>query len=330
VLDGDRYGRLGLTLGGARERDLRIALALEGVPSVWLPGGGYHRDAWKVLAGTGMALANGTTAAIPRRYHPMSARFSRIAQELGSPELAEPEFSSRDLEEALGLAGDKERRLFLGYYTAAGLEHGLYRYGVLSFLERIGYGPFRVEIDRADPGDRVTLHGEAGGIDHRLVELVLQRRWVAGADLLFVHWLSLRHPLARFSDRRPPLPGQDAPGLGLAREFGELIALIARRLALAGVAFRPAHFHVAYAARHDFTFVDPARQGRFEALVRDLSHLPLREATVAVDAGRVRLDGAVYAWEADDMALWLAPRARPPDAATAAERDRARFTVDAG
>src|SRR5205823_6058723 len=66
-------------------------------------------------------------------------------------------------------------------------------------------------------------------------------------------------------DGAVPLPGQDTPGLGLAREIGELLARIASRLGLEGVAFRPAWYHTAYAARHYFHFADPARQGRFEA-----------------------------------------------------------------
>jgi hypothetical protein len=145
--------------------------------------------------------------------------------------------------------------------------------------------------------------------------------------VLFVHWLSLRNPRAQFSERRPRLPGQDVPGLGLAREFGELLTRIAKRLALAGVAFRPAHLHTAFPARHLMAFIDPARQGRFEALVRDTAHLSLLEATTALDQGRVRMNGEPYAWEPDDMALWL--RDPPSDpAAVAAERERVRFTVE--
>jgi hypothetical protein len=113
----------------------------------------------------------------------------------------------------------------------------------------------------------------------------------------------------------------------MAREFGELLGLMARRLGLDGVAFRPAHFHTAYSARQEMAFVDPARQGRFEALVRDLAHLSLLEATTAVEAGRVRLDGRPYAWEADEMAMWLEPP-EGADEAVAWERERARFTVD--
>jgi hypothetical protein len=102
---------------------------------------------------------------------------------------------------------------------------------------------------------------------------------------------------------------------------------MARRLALGGVAFRPAHFHTAFSARHNLQFADPARQGRFEALVRDLAEVPLGEATAAVDAGRVRMDGEPYTWEADDMVFWLA--GPPPGRAEviARERERVRFTL---
>jgi hypothetical protein len=62
--------------------------------------------------------------------------------------------------------------------------------------------------------------------------------------------------------------------------------------------------------------------------VRDLASSPLLEATEAVSAGKVSLDGAPYAWEADAMALWLKPPDEPGrDAAIAAEREGHRFTL---
>ncbi len=334
VLGGDRFGRLGLTLAGARHRDREVARALRGVPSVWLPAGGYHRDAWRVLAGTGMILTLRQDASIPARYDPLGARFAHISAELLASDLGDTEFTSADLEESLGLA-PRRRRLLLGFYTAVGLEHALYRYGVIDQLRRVGYVGCRVVLDRNGLGDRLRLFGQAAPADgaaqdsaeHLLIELVLERRCVQGADVLYVHWLSLRHPRAQFSALRPRLPGQEVPGLGLAREVGELLALMARRLGLTGVVFRPAHFHTAYTARHNFSFVDPARQGRFEALVRDLAPLPLRDATAAVSNGRVLLCGAPYAWEADEMALWLKPGAAPDPVEVAREREACRFTV---
>jgi acetoin utilization deacetylase AcuC-like enzyme len=326
VLAGDRFGKLGLSLAGARERDLLVAAELEGVPQIWLPGGGYSTAAWRVLAGTGMALASGSLEAIPDDYDPIDARFARVARELSPTELTETgELTADDLEEALGLRPQRQR-LLLGFYTASGMEHALFRYGLFEQLERLGYRNFRAAFDSTGLGERVRLFAEADGQEHLLVEVVLERRRVFGAEVLYVHWLSLRNPRAQFSEKRPRLPGQDVPGLGLALEAGTMLARMAVRLGLAGVAFRPAWYHTAYAARREFTFVDPERQGRFEALVRDLGDTPLLEATNLVADGRVLMNGKPYAWEADEMAYWL--RESPDDPGEVArERERIHFTV---
>jgi acetoin utilization deacetylase AcuC-like enzyme len=326
VLAGDRLGRLGLSLAGARDRDLVVAAELEWVPSVWLPGGGYSENAWRVLAGTGMAVSSGSRRPIPARYDPLSARFAVVSAGLSPAELTESgDFSAEELEEALGIRPAR-RRLLLGFYTASGIEHALFRYGVFDHLERMGFRQFRAAFDTAGLGERVRLFGQAEGKEHLLVELILERRRLAGVEVLYVHWLSLRNPRAQFSDKRPRLPGQEVPGLGLARETGTMLARIAIRLGLGGVVYRPAHYHTAYPARHEFQFVDPERQGRFEALVRDLGHLPLLEVTQAISEGRVLLDGAPYAWEADEMAYWL--RESPFDPGEVErERERVKFTL---
>jgi len=95
------------------------------------------------------------------------------------------------------------------------------------------------------------------------------------------------------------------------------------------VVFRPAHYHNAYAARHEFAFIDPERQGRFEALVRDLAGLPLLEATLAVAEGRVHANGEPYTWEADEMAYWLRESPSEPGEVER-ERERVHFTVRPG
>jgi acetoin utilization deacetylase AcuC-like enzyme len=326
VLAGDRLGKLGLTLDGVRERDLAVAAELEGVPSVWVPGGGYSRRAWRVLAGTGMALAAGSLEPIPAEYDPLSARFAMVSRDLSPGDLSESgELTQEDLEEALGIRPARQR-LLLGFYTASGMEHALYRYGIFEMLERMGYRNFRAEFDSVGLGERVRVHGEAAGDEVLLVELILEKRRVLGVEVLYVHWLSLRNPKAQFSDRRPRLPGQEVPGLGLAREAGTMLARMAIRLSLGGVVFRPAHFHTAYAARHAFTFIDPERQGRFEALVRDLKPLPLLEATLAISEGRVSMNDVPYVWEADEMAYWLRESPSEPGEAER-ERERVHFTV---
>ena len=326
VLAGDRFGKLALSLEGARERDILVAAELEGVPSVWLPGGGYSDLSWRVLAGTGMALATASTEPIPADYDPLSAQYARVSRELAPSELTDDgELTAEDLEEALGIRPMRQR-LLLGYYTSSGMEHALFRYGILEQLERLGYRQFHVTFDTTGLGERVRVTGEADGAEHVLVELVLERRRVLRVEVLYVHWLSLRNPRAQFSDRRPRLPGQEVPGLGLAREAGSMLARMAIRLGLGGVVWRPAFFHTAYTARHEFHFVDPERQGRFEALLRDLGHLPLLELTDLLARGRVLMDGEPYAWEADEMAYWLRESPSEPGEVER-ERERVRFTV---
>lgn len=324
VLAGDKMGRLGLTLAGARQRDLAVDAALRGRPSVWLPAGGYSQEAWRVLAGSYLAVTRRSRRPIPRRADPLSRGFRRIYESLKPEDLfGRVSLDFTDLEELFG--GKRGERL-LGAYTAAGIEYGLWRYGIDSAIRRLGYRDLRVELDRVGEGDRARLFGEADGARHVLFEVVLKRAHVAGRDVLFVNWLSLRHPRARFTDGRPRLPGQEVPGLGLAREASELLERVAERLGLAGVAVRPAHFHVAYGGRQRFRFAEPAVQGRFEALVRDLAALPLPEATRAVDEGRVRLNGAPWRWEPAEYVAWL--KAPLPDPLVAETREASRFTVE--
>ena len=322
VLAGDPLGLLGLTLQGVRQRDLLVADALFRVPSVWLPSGGYSADAWRALAGTGLALGIRSAAIIPPKYDPLVARFSSIASSLAPAELGrQGDMDMSDVAQELGLS-NAERKLFLGFYSAEGLEHALSRYGLLGELRRLGYGPFRVELGEQGVGQSARLVDAPSG--ETLIELVAEKK----DELLYVHWLTLRNPRARFSSDRPRLPGQDVPGLGMAREMTELLVRMAVRLGLHGLSLRPAAYHLAHNGRALLRFVDPARQGRFEALVRDLSATPLLEATQAVAEGRVRMNGEPYAWEADEMVRSFQPL--PDDRALIdAEKSRVQFTVSA-
>jgi acetoin utilization deacetylase AcuC-like enzyme len=328
VLAGDKMGRLGLTLDGARQRDLAVAQWLDGAPQVWLPGGGYSQRAWRVLAGTGMVVATRSLTPIPEDYQPLLARFSGISKGLSQADLGDAgDLSLDDVEESLGLRPTRQR-LLLGYYTAQGMEVALHRYGIFKHLVRLGYRNFQVGFDREGGGERVRLQGTADDLpgEQLLMELILEKRRCLGVPVLYIHWFSLRHPRAHFNERRPRLPGQEVPGLGLAQEAGTMLARMAVRLGLGGVAFRPSNYHVAYTSRRGFAFVQPERQGRFEALVRDLAGHPLAEATALVADGKVLLGGTPYQWEADEMVYWLGES--PADAGEA-ERVKAvtSFTV---
>jgi acetoin utilization deacetylase AcuC-like enzyme len=301
VLARDRLGKLGLSLDGVRERDRRVLRALGATPSVWLPAGGYSDEAWKALAGTALVLAGRGDRPISERSDPLHARFTRVSSELEPKELSANTFlTSEELDDVLHVPHLGKHR-FLGYYSKEGLEYALSRYGVWQQIQRLGFERLRIDLGAGSDGERIRILGTADGQEHSLIDVVLDRKHIGGDEYLYVNWLTLRNPRGRFSDSRPALPGQDVPGLGLAREVSELLALIAARLGLKGVAFRPSWYHMAYAARRGFRFIVPERQGRFDALIDAAKGVPLLEATQAVAQGRVQLNGQPYAWEAEEM-----------------------------
>ncbi|RLB46984.1 MAG: histone deacetylase [Deltaproteobacteria bacterium] len=325
VIAGDQLGSLGLTLAGARQRDLLVAEALSTSPTVWLPGGGYHRDAWKVLAGTAMAVALGSDEPI-EQIDPLHERFARTAATLEPQALgASTELTLDDVLADLGGSPTASARL-MGYYTAAGIEHGLERYGITGHLQRLGFEDIRVVIDRRGKGGRIRVLTGREPDAQLLVECVVERLDLDGRQLLYIEWLALQNPKLQAGPERPLLPGQEHPGLGLAREASEVLLQMARRLNLSGVAFRPAWYHTAYTVRHSCRFVDPARQGRFEAMLRDFKQAPLDEITRATADGRILMNDVTYPWEPEVMVHWL--NGGPDDeAAIAAERCAVRFSL---
>ncbi|MEL7237981.1 MAG: hypothetical protein AAGK78_03900, partial [Planctomycetota bacterium] len=94
---------------------------------------------------------------------------------------------------------------------------------------------------------------------------------------------------------RPPLPGQEHPGLGVSEQLQEVLVQAALRLRLYGVLNQPAYLHTALGTS-EFRFVDPEDEGNMQALVQILKG-PIDEISRAVDDGRARWgDGEAFLW----------------------------------
>ncbi|MFK7929052.1 MAG: histone deacetylase [Myxococcota bacterium] len=328
VLAGDRFGQLGMSLKGVRSRDQAVLKALGGTGSVWMPAGGYSRDSWRVLAGTGLVLIGRAHIEIPTSVQPENLRYDSIARRLDPAKLGNSDdwFAPGELERELGMKVAQEPTL-LGTYTREGVRYALDAYGIFAQLERLGYDALKVEMDRVDVGERLRITGEDDrGERHLLGEVVVEERTLEGHKMLFVHWLTLRHPAATFGVARRKLPGQEVPGLGLSLEAIELLERAARRIGAKGVAFEPSYYHTAWASSETVRFLDDARQGRFEALVRDLGTVKRHDLSQALADGRVLLNGEPYEWEPAEMVFWLDGRPdEEPD--VDAERERCRFVL---
>jgi acetoin utilization deacetylase AcuC-like enzyme len=294
-LRGDRLGGLACTEAGLLARDRRILAHLGHTPTVLLPAGGYTPGAWRVFAGA-IGAAAGSRRPVRRGYDPVLRRSRDISRTLDPQALGgEPWITADDLAIDLHVAPTEPR--LLGFYTRAGIEYALSRHGLLGALARMGFEQLDVEVDASGP-HRVRVTAVVDGRRQPLIELVLSRRAIDRFTCLFVEWMTLRDPRVQFTADRPRLPGQDAPGLGLFEEVGQLLMRIAERLDLAGVMSVPAHYHVAWIARKRWVLVDPDARGRFLALQRHLAHVPLLEASALLDGPGVPVEvGEPIRWE---------------------------------
>jgi hypothetical protein len=219
--------------------------------------------------------------------------------------------------------------------------------GVLARVEERGFRDLAFELDASQgPLVHVQLFGSKAGDRFLLMDACLtEARIEAGGgtgfdapvDLLVIYWLREQDPTADFDASRLRLPLQEHPGLGVLRRAFKVALCVARELGKHGIAALPKFFHDAaifYRSRL-FLFLDPVEQGRFEALLRDLSALSLQQATLAL-AGSAVLDdkGQVVCWRPGFQVMPLDPGLTAVfhderyQAACRSAFERARFSVD--
>jgi hypothetical protein len=234
---------------------------------------------------------------------------------------------------------------FLGRFNPAALERDLEAAGILAVLAERGHATVRLDVDHTDGEHRLRILPARG--DEALVELRASEMTVVvddpvlraqDVDLLYVlsvHWFTAQNPGQPFAPARPRLPGQTHPGLGIGRRFYGRLMAWAHEWGKDAVLNFPEYFHnaVFYAAM--FRFVSPARQGRFEALRRDLASLPVCDASALVNDGRVVEEpgAAPFHWQAAEMispvtrGVKAALDSHAYAAAVAATREATRFRV---
>jgi hypothetical protein len=260
------------------------------------------------------------------RYIPQRSRLWRIAESLEPVRLhtLDDEFSW-DPNALVGAPEQRAGKLFLGIYSEAGLRYALESYGL---WERL------VEVAREEPILRILGAGDAtqqfvitdGDGGPVLVDMKAWLRYPPDGDAAREHdlpgptdrpwfsmeWLTLQNPYGRFTPERPPLPGQDHPGLGAGRQVMELMLISAWRLGCVGIAASPAWFHNAVMYRLHYRFVDPVEEGRFLAMVDAWQEAgtALAQASGDMQEGRVKDgDGEVVQWRPGPLVAPLLPSA---------------------
>ena len=158
----------------------------------------------------------------------------------------------------------------------------------------------------------VRLRGVKAGRRHLLFDARLTEAASAGGgaapcehalpgplSLAVIFWACEQDPTEEFSARRPRLPLQGHPGLGILRHVFRAGVRMAVETAKDGLANMPKFPHDALIFNRSlrFLFLDPAEQGRLDALSRDLDTLGLRDLSLAIVGGAVKThDGRAVQW----------------------------------
>ena len=216
------------------------------------------------------------------------------------------------------LTGENPENRLFGRYTPAELRERLDASGLLAGLAGRGYPEPILRLSCADPADqRICLYAGAETRDRLLLEARLQlapfhpRRPIgpfteeSSFRMLVIHWLVLSSPDGTFTVDRPRLPGQEKPGLGLLSQTIALLKAFSRELSVDGVLDVPDHFHTALFYSRDFRYLDPEAEGRFQAIARDLSGVPLALASDAIREGCLvdRATGAPMPWPVAEQVM---------------------------
>ena len=122
---------------------------------------------------------------------------------------------------------------FLGVFSTRGIEFTLGRFGYFDHLKQVGLPKPIINLDTSDSfKHRVQINHRIG--EELLIsgEIVMRRSTFKSppmgdkkyppADLLVIEWFLLQNPLKIFARRRPQLPGQDYPGLGISNIIFEI------------------------------------------------------------------------------------------------------------
>jgi len=273
-------------------------------------------------------------------------RYARIAQTLSRVDLMRTSMDDDFAPDDLQLVDKDTGRRFLDFYGDEGLRLGLERYGLFAALQDKGYHDFDLVTRASAERHTLLIYGRPGdGAERvRLLELLVRRehmvpdpapglpRLGTGYEALTVDWLVLSHPLGSFSPRRPRLPGQDTPGLGVAEMVLTLLERVVERLDLDVLVGVPEHFHNAELYVRGMPYFDPWYLGQLRALEGALmveEGLSLAQASWAIEWGHVRnRDGTRFRWKGHPM-LW--PRHADLESYFAADayRSEARRSADA-
>jgi len=210
-------------------------------------------------------------------------KYRRIAKSLSPLEIS-TDFNQEDLGwDDLFMSESNTTALFLGKYSQDGIKLMMDRFGLIRKGHHLGLRDLDVHIDTIDPyRHKLIIFNGKHDRDHIVMEFVARYQHLTPKEVdseslyslplrvLMVEWLLLQNPKKDFSSRRPPLPGQTHPGLGLGDELLALFTIMGRHLKVDGILNVPEYYHTGLLFGKRFIFLSPFVQAQVTQIAHDL------------------------------------------------------------
>lgn len=122
--------------------------------------------------------------------------------------------------------------------------------------------------------------------------------------MIYIDWLLTQNiKFGKKRIRKKLFEGQDYPGLNIFREITKFILLLSKKIGVHGIFNVPEYFHDAVLFHKNFKYLDPEKEGIFQALISSFKKISLHRLSDLVHGNRIynlTLD-KVFTWFHGEM-----------------------------
>lgn len=213
------------------------------------------------------------------------------------------------------LIAEKATSLFLGRFSMTEVKAVLGKKNFFREAKNRNLLPLAFDLDSSEyPVQRLRIFHEEMDPEKLIVDLKIREGRLSPKpylhlnpgffehNYLVLEWLTLQNPRLSFSEKRPALPGQQHPGLGLSKKVVDIFIYLARLLRKDGLLAFPAYFHNALLFSRFLYFLNPAKYAEVLAIEKAFPKIPFKHLAWIVYLNCLRQeDGRVYEWKAEEQ-----------------------------
>ena len=217
------------------------------------------------------------------------------------------------------------KKLFLRRFTISELYEIMDRIGLTSHMKKTGFDNLIIDISVDEARiNYFKLYADEKSIDNQLVDVRVSEKsflpdsklFTSGAEIvpyemINIEWISARNPRKKeFDEKRPQLPGQVYPGLGILKHCFNLLHLLAEEIYKDCFLDIPDHIHCAIMYSSMFKFFNPVHEAIIRAVMRDLHGYSIPDISWGIITGTVieRYSGKPQAYDPCEQVHYVSRR----------------------